>query len=149
MNYYNYGYGFYDSTSFSEVWAILSIILAIIGGVLIYFLFIRRNDLKLSDGLNKLKDILDFKIMVIEPVLKILYLVITIYTVLMAFSFLPVNFLVFLLTLILGPIIIRIIYEAALMLIMIWKNTKIIAENTGKSKETPKEDKKQIKEEKN
>lgn len=150
MNYYDYGYGHYESVNLPEVWAIISIILAILGGVLIYFLFVKGRDLNLSDGLKKLRDILDFKIMIIEPVVKILYLVLTIYTILMAFSFLTTNFLAFIITLVLGPLLIRILYEAAIMLVMIWKNTKTIAENTKKVKDSPKEkEKKQTKEEKN
>ena len=136
MNYYNYDFEHAINTvEYAATWAIVSLVLAIIGGVLVYFLFIKGKDLKLSDGLKKLRDLLDFKIMLIEPILKILYLVITIYVILISFNFITTNFLTFLLVLILGPIIIRIIYEASLMLVMIWKNTKIICENTSKNKE--------------
>ena len=72
------------------------------------------------------------------------YLIITIFVILVSFSFIAVNFLTFLLVLIFGPIIVRIIYEASMMLIMIWKNTKIIADNTT-PKETKKEEKKETK----
>ena len=50
------------------------------------------------------------------------------------------NFLLFLLILILGPVIVRLVYEASLMLVMIWKNTKQISDNTSpKAKEDKKE----------
>lgn len=127
-----------ESVAYAAMWTVVSLILAIIGGVLVYFLFIKGKDLKLSDGLQKLRDLLDFKIMIIEPILKILYLVLTIFVVLISFNLITVNFFGFLLTLVLSPIIIRIIYEASIMLIMIWKNTKIIADNTAKEKETKK-----------
>lgn len=113
--------GYYDYTSleqtvntvkYTAMWTVVSLILAIIGGILVYFLFIKGKDLKLSDGLNKLRDLLDFKIMLIEPILKILYLVMTIFIILISFNFITINFLTFLLTLILGPVIVRIIYEA-------------------------------------
>lgn len=64
--------GYYDYTSleqtvntvkYTAMWTVVSLILAIIGGILVYFLFIKGKDLKLSDGLNKLRDLLDFKIM--------------------------------------------------------------------------------------
>ena len=119
-----------ESVAYAAMWTVVSLVIAIIGGVLVYFLFIKGKDLKLSDGLKKFRDLLDFKIMLIEPILKILYLVFTIFVILTSFNFITTNFLAFLLMLILGPVIIRIIYEASLMLVMIWKNTKVIADNT-------------------
>ena len=133
--YSNYGFEHaVESVAYAAMWTVIALILAIIGGVLVYFLFVRGKDLKLSSGLQKLRDLLDFKMMLIEPILKILYLVITIFIILISFNFITTNFLAFLLTLILGPVIVRIIYEASLMLVMIWKNTKLIADNTMKEK---------------
>lgn len=141
--YNNYGFEqAIEGVAYAAMWTVVSLILAIIGGVLVYFLFIKGKDLKLSAGLTKLRDLLDFKIMLIEPILKILYLVITIFVILISFNFITINFLSFLLTLLLGPVIVRIIYEASLMLVMIWKNTKIIADNTAKVKENPEKKKK-------
>ena len=83
-----------------------------------------------------LKDFLSFKIMWIEPILKVVYYVATIFTVLYSFTFLALGgygFLMFLMCLVLGPIIIRIVYEATMMFIMIWRNTRDIAENTKKN----------------
>ncbi len=131
-----------EGVAYAAMWTVVSLILAIIGGVLVYFLFIKGKDLNLSAGLTKLRDLLDFKIMLIEPILKILYLVITIFVILISFNFITTNFLSFLLTLLLGPVIVRIFYEASLMLVMIWKNTKIIADNTAKVKENPEKKKK-------
>ena len=139
-----YGYGIeeaVESVAYTAMWTVVSLILAIIGGILVYFLFIKGKDLKLSAGLQKLRDLLDFKIMLIEPILKILYLVITLFIMLSSFSLITVNFLGFLLMFILGPIAVRIIYEASLMFLMIWKNTKIIADNTAKEKVEKKEKK--------
>jgi len=61
----------------------------------------------------------------------------TIFTVLLSFSFIAVpgyGFLVFICMLVLGPIAIRLVYEAGIMFIMIWRNTKDIAENTKQKK---------------
>lgn len=132
-----YGYGFeevVETATYTAMWTIVSLILAIIGGILIYFLFIKAKDLKLSDGLQKLRDLLDFKIMLIEPILKVLYLIVTIFIMLSSFSLITINFLGFLLMFILGPLVVRVIYEISLMFLMIWKNTKIIADNTAKEK---------------
>lgn len=117
----------FNSAANIAMWTIIAFILAIIGGVLVYFLFV-KSDKKVNDYLTKLKDILDFKTMLIEPILKILYLILTIFIILFSFNLIAVNFLGFLLCLIIGPIIVRIIYEAAMILIMIWKNTQEINE---------------------
>lgn len=140
----NYGYGYNDIYSASNslqgmaIWTIVALILSIIGGILVYFLFIKTNN-KLSDNLKKLRDLLDFRIMLIEPILKIVYLIGTIFIILFSFNFITINFISFLLILIIGPVIIRIVYEAALILVMIWKNTKIISDNTKKEKDKEKE----------
>lgn len=132
-----------ERTAYAAMWMVVALILAIIGGILVYFLFIRNKNLKLSAGLKKLRDLLDFKIMVIEPILKILYLIMTIFVILASFGFITINFLSFILGLLLGPVIVRLIYEASLMLVMIWKNTRIIADNTAKTKENPEKKKKE------
>ena len=139
----NYGYGYNDIYSVSNslqgmaIWTIVALILSIIGGILVYFLFIKTNN-KLSDNLKKLRDLLDFRIMLIEPILKIVYLIGTIFIILFSFNFITINFISFLLTLIIDPVIIRIVYEAALILVMIRKNTKIISDNTKKEKDKEK-----------
>lgn len=128
------------------MWMVVSFILAIIGGILVYYLFL-KTDNKLSENMQKLKDLLDFKTMIIEPILKIAYLMLTIFVILVSFSLITVNFLAFVLVLLLGPIGIRIAYEMALILIMLWKNTKEINEKIKlpKEKEVKKETKKEEK----
>lgn len=111
----------------SVIWGIIAAVLAVVGGILVYFLFIKKDNKGLSKKLVTLKELLDFKIMIIEPILKVLYLIGTIYVILFSFSFIGQSFLLFLIVLILGPIIIRLVYEGFLIMIMIWKNTKEIA----------------------
>ena len=108
----------------SAIWGIIASVLAVIGGILVYFLFIKKDNKGLSKKLVTLKELLDFRIMIIEPILKVLYLIGTIYVILVSFSFISVSFLLFLVILILGPIVIRLVYEGFLIMIMIWKNTK-------------------------
>ncbi len=135
---YDLGYGDYYQSSVttgvaSIVWAVLAIVLAIVGGILVYFLFLNsKKDMKLTGFLKWLKDFLNFKIMILEVILKVLYLISTIYVILLSFSFISVSFLTFLVVLIFGPILVRVIYETSLMFIMIWKNTKEINNNTKK-----------------
>ena len=110
-------------------------ILAIVGGILVYFLFVKAKEEPKGKFLKWLKDFLSFKIMWIEPILKVVYYIATIFVVLVSFSFLALGgngFLAFILCLILGPIAIRIAYEATMMFIMIWRNTQDIADDTRK-----------------
>ena len=120
----------------ASIWGIIALVLAIVGGILVYFLFVNAKTEPKGKFAKWLKDFLSFKIMWIEPILKVIYYVATIFTVLYSFTFLALGgygFLMFLMCLVLGPIIIRIVYEATMMFIMIWRNTRDIAENTKKN----------------
>lgn len=125
---YNYDPSNTAALAGSAIWGIIASVLAVIGGILVYFLFIKKDNKGLSKKLVTLKELLDFRIMIIEPILKVLYLIGTIYVILVSFSFISVSFLLFLVILILGPIVIRLVYEGFLIMIMIWKNTKEIAQ---------------------
>ncbi|MBR2841447.1 hypothetical protein IKE80_01515 [Candidatus Saccharibacteria bacterium] len=123
------------------VWALIAIILAIVGGILVYFLFVKSKTEPKGKFAKWLKDFLAFKIMWLEPILKVVYYIATIFVILYSFSFLGmvglmggVAIIMFFATLILGPIFVRIMYEATMMFIMIWRNTRDIAENTTKKK---------------
>lgn len=127
--------GYTNTVQGFGIWGIIALILAIVGGILTYFLFVKGKTEPKGKFLKWLKDFLEFKIMWIEIILKIVYYIATIFVVLISFSFLALGgagFLMFLCTLVLGPIFIRLVYEATMMFIMIWRNTKDIAENTKK-----------------
>ncbi|MBR3138238.1 hypothetical protein IKG41_02725 [Candidatus Saccharibacteria bacterium] len=130
----SYG-GSMNALAGAGIWAIIAAILAIVGGILVYFLFVKAKTEPKGKFAKWLKDFLSFKIMWIEPILKVVYYIATIFIILISFSYLSlggVGFLGFILTLILGPIIIRILYEMTMMFIMVWRNTRDIAENTKK-----------------
>ena len=117
------------------IWMIIAAIIAIVGGILVYFLFVKAKTEPKGKFLKWLKDFLSFKVMWIEPILKVVYYIATIFIVLNSFSFLGLGgygVLMWLLTLILGPVILRVAYEATMMFIMIWRNTRDIAENVKK-----------------
>lgn len=120
-----------DTTAMG-IWGIIALVLAIVGGILTYFLFVKaKNDPK-NKFLMWLKNFLAFKTMWIEPILKVVYYIETIFVVLISFVFISQSFLTFLAVLILGPILTRLIYEMFMMFIMIWRNTQNIADNTSK-----------------
>ena len=116
------------------IWMIIAAILAIIGGILVHFLFVKAKDDPKGKFLKWLKDFLAFKIMWIEPIMKIVYYIGTIFCILASFAFISTSFLAFVIMLVCGPIAIRLAYEGVMMFIMIWRNTADIASNTKKSK---------------
>lgn len=112
----------------TAVWTVIAFIIAIAAGIMIYFMFVKDNK-PVSEKLQKLKDLLDFKTMLIEPILKIVYIIATVFIILFSFGLISLNFVSFLMVLILGPIAIRIVYELMMINIMIWKNAKEINDN--------------------
>ncbi len=121
-----YNYNYYNTTSSladTGVWIIISIVLAIVGGIIAYYLFLKSDNKFDNKFLLWLKDFADFKTMLIEPILKVTYLILAIFITLVSLGLIGKSFVVFILTLTLGNIVLRIIYEASLILLMIWKNT--------------------------
>lgn len=117
------------------IWVLIAGILAIIGGILTYFLFVRSKNEPKGKFAKWLKDFLSFKIMWLEPILKVVYYIATIFVILFSFSFLAMGgygVLTFFLCLIFGPVGVRIAYEFTMMFVMIWRNTKDISDNTAK-----------------
>ncbi len=113
----------------TAVWTAIAFVIAIAAGIMIYFMFVKSDKPVNKKNLQKLKDLLDFKTMLIEPILKIVYIIATVFIILFSFGFISINFVSFLMVLILGPIGIRIVYELMMINIMIWKNTKEINDN--------------------
>ena len=121
LNYYtpNISSGY----SGSMVWTIISIVLAIIGGIAAYVLFLNKKDKVTNKKLAWIKDFFNFKHLILEQILKISYVILTIFITLTSFNLIGNNFGGFLFQLIVGNILLRLIYEGALIAIMIWKNT--------------------------
>ena len=124
-----------DTAAGVGIWLIVASILSIIGGILVYFLFVKSKTEPKGKFAKWLKEFLSFKIMWIEPILKVVYYIATIFVILFSFTYLVAGgtgILLFFLTLILGPVLVRIVYEMTMMFIMIWRNTKDIADNTNR-----------------
>ncbi len=127
----------------STVWIILSLILAIVGGILVYCLFLsKKNEGKFKGFLGWLYDFLSFKKMFLEALLKVTYLIVAIYITLSSFALIGESFLGFLLQLIVGNVVARVIYEFSLILLVICRNTTEIAKNTKKVEEKKSEENK-------
>ena len=129
----DYDYDLIEPNSGIGIWILIAAILAIIGGILVYFLFVKSKTEPKGKFAKWLKDFLSFKVMWIEGILKVAYYIATIFTILFSFSFLALGgtgVLIFFLCLFLGPVCIRLVYEMTMMFIMIWRNTRDIAEHT-------------------
>ena len=95
------------------VWMIVSFVLAIVGGIVAYFLFTsKKNNGEYKGFVAWLHSFLRFDKMMIEALLKIVYLVLTIFITLSSFGFISTSFLTFLLYLIVGNLVLRIFNKA-------------------------------------
>ena len=122
-----------NSMADASVWMIVSIILAIVGGILIYFLFLsKKNEGKFNGFVGWLYDFLSFKKMFMEALLKITYLIVALYITLSSFALIGVNFWAFLGTLVIGNVVARLIYEFSLLLLVICRNTTEISKKLSK-----------------
>ncbi len=127
-------YGYYPeitpsvetSINGSEVWTIVSLVLALIGGLVIYFLFFKPDKKMPNKYLEWIKDFFNFRAMLIEDIVKIAYLILSIFITLLSFELITESFIAFILMLVLGNLILRVIFELSLVTIMIWKNTNDI-----------------------
>jgi len=117
----------------SGIWTIVSVILAIIGGIVLYFTFLsKKNEGKFTGFLGWLYDFLTLKKMMIENVLKILYIIVALFVTLSSFGLISISFLAFLLTLVIGNVLTRVIYELLLVKLVICKNTTEINKKLNK-----------------
>ena len=145
MGYYD-GYG-YDGLSSSNmasgifngigsiIWLIIAFIAAVVGCFLVYFMFVKKDNKLKNNKLEWLRSFLRFDKMLIETILKIAYIFAAIFITLFPFVFLSLGFggfITCLLTIIFGNLLTRIIYESALIKIMIWKNTTEIKQTLKK-----------------
>lgn len=115
--------GFSQAES-SLTWMAIALLLAVIGGILIYFLFLKKeNENKYTGFVKYLYEFLSFKKMWLETILKVSYLILAIYITLTSFELIGNSFMAFVLTLVFGNIILRVIYELSLVLLTICRNT--------------------------
>lgn len=105
-------------------WVIISAVLAIVGGICGYALFVaNKNNKKYTGFLEWLHNFLNFKKLLIEIILKVMYLMTAIFITLSSFSLIGSSIAGFFLYLILGNVIARVSYEMILMIITIVNNT--------------------------
>lgn len=127
------GYGnnsIVTTTSTVGVWAIISVIIAICASIVIYFTFLNKdNEKKYTGFLKSLYDFLSFKTLTLEAILKIFYMFIAIYITLASFELIKVSIIAFVLMLIIGNVVARIVFESALLLLMIYRQLVKISDS--------------------
>jgi hypothetical protein len=130
------------------IWLVISAVIAIMGGFVVYFVFLTKdNERKLQGTAKWFYDCLSFKKLLAEIILKIVYLIVAIYITLSSFAFISTSFIGFLVYLIFGNVAARLSFEFMLMLILICRNTSDINSKLSSPKEL-KKDKKEDKEDK-
>lgn len=124
---YNYGNNLLGSTASSGlgamIWGIIALVLSLVGCFVIYFLFVRKDVNSKSKFVLWLQEFLRFNKMLIEPIIKITYIFGALFLTLGSFALIGTSFVGFLATLIGGNLLLRVAYEASIMLVMLWKNT--------------------------
>ncbi|MDR1300334.1 MAG: hypothetical protein LBK50_01355 [Candidatus Nomurabacteria bacterium] len=128
---YDYSGGYAISPNVADgvgVWTIIAIVLAIVGGILIYTLFLtKRNDGKLKGFMAWLYDFLKFRVLTIEVILKVVYIIGALAITLLAFNYFATGvWWMFFVQIILGNIVLRVVYELILITILMWRNTEEI-----------------------
>ncbi len=109
-----------------SVWLIIALILSLVGCFLIYFMFVKKGNKLKNNKLEWLRSFLRFDKMLIETILKIAYIFTALLITLESFGIIGTSFISFLILLIGGNIIARVAYEASMILISIWQNTRDI-----------------------
>ena len=127
------------------VWSIIALVIAVVGGIALYFTFLnKKNDGKWTGFLGWLYNTLTFKNMIVETILKILYLVIAIFITLYSLGLIAVNIILALGVLVIGNIILRVCYEFMLLAIITCRNTSDINSKLNKIIPDKKEDKETV-----
>ena len=104
------------------VWALVSFILAICGALVLYFTFLsKNNDNKYTGFLGWLYDVLTFKTLTLETILKVAYLFVALFITLASFELIGVNFLSFLVTLVIGNLVARVVFESGLLILLMYR----------------------------
>lgn len=121
------------STSNSSVVAIVALVCAIVGSILVFVLFLRKdNESKYTGFVKWLYDYLQFNKLTIDIILRFTYLFLAIFITVMSFGLISTSFLGFLLTLILGNLVLRVVYEFSMLVILIHRNVRELNEKTKK-----------------
>lgn len=127
-----YSYSYYHGPN--PVVTVILFLIALVGGICAYLMFVKSDEEPKDPRLLKLKEFLSFKKMIIEGLLKATYIIFALFVTLFSFQIMiGTSFITGLMMLILLNIMLRIGYEASLIVLLIWRNTSDINKKLGKS----------------
>lgn len=130
-----YSYSYYHGSN--PVVTVILFLIALVGGVCAYLMFVKSDEEPKDPRLLKLKEFLSFKKMIIEGLLKATYIVFALFVTLYSLQIMVgTSFITGLMLLILLNIMLRIGYEASLIVLLIWRNTSDISKKLGKNELT-------------
>lgn len=130
-----YSYSYYHGPN--PVVTVILFLIALVGGTCAYLMFVKSNEEPKDRRLLKLKEFLSFKKMIIEGLLKASYIIFALFITLYSFQIMVgTSFITGLMLLILLNIMLRIGYEASLIVLLIWRNTNDISKKLGKNELT-------------
>lgn len=130
-----YSYSYYHGPN--PVVIVILFLIALVGGTCAYLMFVKSNEEPKDRRLLKLKEFLSFKKMIIEGLLKATYIIFALFITLYSFQIMVgTSFITGLMLLILLNIMLRIGYEASLIVLLIWRNTNDISKKLGKNELT-------------
>ena len=127
-----YSYSYYHGPN--PVVTVILFLIALVGGICAHLMFVKSDEEPKDQRLLKLKEFLSFKKMIIEGLLKASYIIFALFVTLYSFQIMiGTSFITGLMLLILLNIMLRIGYEASLIVLLIWRNTSDISKKLGKS----------------
>lgn len=127
-----YSYSYYHGPN--PVVTVILFLIALVGGICAYLMFVKSDEEPKDPRLLKLKEFLSFKKMIIEGLLKATYIIFALFITLYSFLIMiDTSFITGLMLLILLNVMLRIGYEASLIVLLIWRNTSDINKKLGKS----------------
>ena len=130
-----YSYSYYHGSN--PVVTVILFLIALVGGICAYLMFVKSDEEPKDPRLLKLKEFLSFKKMIIEGLLKATYIVFALFITLYSLQIMVgTSFITGLMLLILLNIMLRIGYEASLIVLLIWRNTSDISKKLGKNELT-------------
>lgn len=130
-----YSYSYYHGPN--PVVTVILFLIALVGGICAYLMFVKSDEEPKDPRLLKLKEFLSFKKMIIEGLLKATYIIFALFITLYSFLIMiDTSFITGLMLLILLNVMLRIGYEASLIVLLIWRNTSDISKKLGKNELT-------------
>ena len=141
-NGYGYDYGYNGIGSSATVVIVLTAVAAVLAIAVTVLAFIFIVPEKRREKLNAfgkfLHDTSNFKYLLVEKILQVLYIFATAFTILLGFfSLFRAEFLTGLGMMIVGPIAIRLVYEMFMMVILLLKNVIMINKKLKNQNDTP------------